>query len=52
MAHRDPLRPTALQVQVRFAPSRGTPDGVAQAYAYVVPLPHRTVAGQQFSVNS
>ena len=45
MAHREPLRPTALKVQVMFEPSRGTPDCVAQAYEYVVPLPHRPVAG-------
>jgi hypothetical protein len=45
MAHREPLRPIALKVQIMFEPSRGTPDCVAQAYEHVVPLPHRTIAG-------
>ena len=45
MARREPLRPTALKVHVMFEPNRGTPDCMAQAYAYVVPLPRRAVSG-------
>jgi hypothetical protein len=45
MARREPRQPTALKVHVTVEPSRGTPDCVAQAYEYVVPLSHRPIAG-------